>query len=78
MRIPVSLAHFYLFCGCKARVPADRYRTEPCRFILLLEECARRKATAIGRDGPAQRDLSPTGMQMIPSTGGEAEYSATR
>lgn len=74
----LSLVHFFLFCGCKARVPAGRYRTEPCGFNLLLEVCARIKATAIGCRSSAYRDLSPTGMQMIPSTFGEVEYSATR
>lgn len=38
-------------------------------------ENARRMRAAIGRGNPAYRDLSPTGMQMIPSL---RRYSATR
>lgn len=36
---------------------------------ISCSKSARRRGSAIGRGGPAPRDLSPTGMQMIPSLG---------
>lgn len=51
--------------------------SEPCRFILLHQQCPR-EGTAIGRTGHAPRDLSPTGMQMSPSTTGNQHTASSK